>query len=61
MTDLSAYDVELKQTKSGWQNEFDFPSNLKGSTTTEPAKDGTVTFTWDSTNNEVTASIKLTK
>lgn len=58
--DMSKYDVNLTQTQSGWQNEFNFPKNLKASTT-EPAKDGTCSFTWNSTNNELTASIKLSK
>lgn len=56
-TDMTKYDVPLKQEKSGWQTTFDFPKNLKENATTEPAKDATVTFTY--ADGEVTASIKL--
>lgn len=59
-TDMSKYDVELKQTEEGWGTEFDFPDNLAEGTT-EPNKGGKVTFTWDATKSQVTASIKLSK
>ena len=58
--DLSGYDVTLKQTVNSWQNSFDFPENLEEGTTA-PAKDGTVTFTYDATTSKLNASIKLTK
>ncbi|MCQ4773091.1 prepilin-type N-terminal cleavage/methylation domain-containing protein [Lacrimispora saccharolytica] len=62
MTDLSAYNVTLKQTKADWQNDFDFPSNLVSTTNAAaPAAKGTVTFGWDATNQNVTVSIKLHK
>ena len=59
-TDMSKYNVTLKQETTGWQTEFDFPANLTEGTT-EPAKNGTCTFTWDATNKCPIASIKLTK
>lgn len=56
--DMSKYDVTLKQQTKGWGTTFDFPSNLKAGTT-DPDKNGTVTFTYDSDNGNVNASIKL--
>lgn len=57
---MQKYNVKLKQEQSSWSTSFDFPENLVGGET-EPAQGGTVTFTWDATNNQVKASIKLTK
>lgn len=54
------YKVKLTQKTSGWQNEFDFPKNLTEGKTA-PADGGTVTFTWDSTNNKLSVDTKLTK
>ncbi len=39
------HQVTLKQEKTGWDKKFDFPSNLKEGTT-DPAKNGVVTFTY---------------
>lgn len=58
--DMSKYDVELKQTVTGWGSAFDFPSNLVGGTV-EPASGATVSFTWDATNSQVKTTTKLTK
>lgn len=55
--DTTKYSVSLKQEKTGWQTKFDFPENLIETATTEPAKNGTVTFTY--ADGKVTASIKL--
>lgn len=60
LQDMDHYKVTLKQEKPGWGTEFDFPENLI-SGNTDPDQGGTVTFTWDATNNQVKASIKLTK
>ena len=57
---MDKYKVALKQKVSGWGTTFDFPDNLIEGTTA-PAENGEVTFEWDATNNQVKASIKLTK
>ena len=57
---LDDYTVELKQTQTGWQNSFDFPTNLK-SGTTDPKKGDSCTFTYDADKGELTASINLKK
>lgn len=59
-TDMSKYDVKLKQTVTGWGSTFDFPSNLVGGTV-EPASGATVSFTWDATTSQVKTTTKLTK
>lgn len=59
-TDMTKYDVTLKQEKEGWQTSFDFPSNLV-SGSTEPDKGGTCKFTYDPSTGNITATIKLTK
>lgn len=53
-------EVKLKQETAGWQNSFDFPTNLKGNTT-EPAKNGTATVKMNANGEEVDIDIKLTK
>ena len=58
--DMDKYDVELKQTTSGWQNSFDFPKNLKAGST-DPSEGGTATFTYDETNEKVNCNLKLKK
>ena len=54
--------VPLKQSVQGWQNQFDFPSNLSEGST-QPAANGTATITVDPTKDPmtITSSIKLTK
>ena len=59
-TDMTKYDVTLKQTVTGWGSSFDFPSNLIGGST-EPSANGTVSFTWDATKSQVKTETKLTK
>ena len=59
-TDMSKYNVTLKQTVAGWGSSFDFPSNLVGGST-EPSAKGIVSFTWDATKNQVKTETKLTK
>lgn len=59
--DMTKYDVPLKQEVEGWGSVYDFPENLKGTASVEPNKNGKVTFTYDATKGEVTASIKLVK
>lgn len=59
-TDMTKYDVTLKQEKEGWATSFDFPKNLVGGTTA-PAKGGKVTFTWDAENGQVKTTTKLSK
>ncbi len=58
-TTCDSHKVSLKQTKSGWQDSFDFPTNLT-SGTTEPDQGSEVTFTWNTDHTGLTASIKLT-
>ena len=50
--------VSLKQQSNGWQNSFDFPSNLQ-SGSTPVAKDGSVTITANSAG--ASTESKLTK
>ena len=56
--------VSLKQQVTGWQNAFDFPANLQGHSTAEPAKDNTVTVEYVASTSSVEAhaacNIKLT-
>ena len=43
-----------------WQTAFDFPENLTEGTT-EPAANGSVTFTYNATTQVPSVNIKLTK
>ena len=55
--------VNPKQKTAGWATTFDFPEGLVTATGSESAKivSGTaVNLAWDSTNNRVTVTCKLT-
>ena len=57
-TDMSKYNVALKQKQEKWQSTVEFPANLNTGTT-EPADGVTVTFTYDEATG-CTCNIKLT-
>lgn len=50
--------VTLRQHEDGWQNTFEFPSNLKAGST-EPAQSNKATVTFSTGNNTCSADIKL--
>lgn len=53
--------ISVKQQESGWQNSFEFPSNLNpGSTSISPGGNVTITYHPSGSKKEtVTASVKL--
>lgn len=59
VSDLSAFDYTLKQKEEGWTSTgIDMPDNLVAGTTAVD-KNVTVTFTYDSTNEQVKCNIVL--
>ena len=52
--------LTMKGEVAGWQNTFEFPSNLAEGTATVASK-GSVTISLNDTKDGCTASVKLTK